>query len=121
MIVLKGRKRVYIFIIILIITIAGATVIEHFEDQTFTEEIMTEAVPEPDEGKSGISKNGKININSATVHELAILYGIGEKTAQRIVDYRNTHGAFSQIEGIMLVPGIGEAMFENIKNDICVE
>ena len=121
MIVFKKGKRVYIFILILIITIAGATVIERFGDRTFTEEIMTEAVPEFNAGQSGINADGKININRATVSELAILYGIGEKTAQRIIDYRNTHGPFSQIEGIMLVPGIGEGMFESIKNDICVE
>ncbi|MBQ7574493.1 MAG: helix-hairpin-helix domain-containing protein [Clostridia bacterium] len=121
MIVFKKGKQVYIFVAILIITIAVATVIERFGDKTFTEEIMTEAIPKLNTGQSGINDDGKININTATVNELAMLYGIGEKTAQRIIDYRNAHGAFSQIEGIMLVPGIGEGLFESIKNDICVE
>ena len=86
MIVFKKGKQVYIFVAILIITIAVATVIERFGDKTFTEEIMTEAIPKLNTGQSGINDDGKININTATVNELAMLYGIGEKTAQRIID-----------------------------------
>lgn len=63
---------------------------------------------------------GKININTASAEELESLDGIGEVLAQRIVDYRNEHGAFTSIEQIMNVSGIGEGRFGNIKDDITV-
>lgn len=63
----------------------------------------------------------KININTATVEELDKLDGVGEKIAQRIIQYREKHGAFEVIEDIMKVSGIGEKKFANMKDDICVE
>ncbi len=62
----------------------------------------------------------KININSDPVELLVELHGIGETLAQRIVDYRETN-PFDSIEEIKEVKGIGQATFENIKDDITVE
>ena len=63
----------------------------------------------------------KININTASVAELQELPRIGEKVAQRIVDFRKTHGKFKRIEEIMKVQGIGEKIFQQIKDRITVE
>jgi len=63
----------------------------------------------------------KININTAAAEELDKLDGIGEKIAERIIKYREEHGAFEVIEDIMKVSGIGEKKFADIKDDICVE
>lgn len=60
----------------------------------------------------------KININTATKEELITLPGIGEILAQRIIDYRNTHGPFKSIEEVMKIKGIGEGTFNKIKNKI---
>lgn len=57
-----------------------------------------------------------ININTASVEELDTLPGIGPALAQAIIDYRDTFGPFFAIEDIMLVDGIGEATFEEIKD-----
>jgi comEA protein len=62
----------------------------------------------------------KININTASVAELQELPRIGEKVAQRIVDFRKTHGKFKKIEEIMKVQGIGEKIFQQIKDRITI-
>ncbi len=63
----------------------------------------------------------KININTAPLAELQKLPRIGEKVAQRIIDFRKEHGKFKKIEEIMKVKGIGEKTFKNLKDVITVE
>lgn len=67
------------------------------------------------------SKEEKININKATQTEIETLPGIGPSTALKIINYRNEHGKFKNIEDIKNVSGIGDSKFENIKEYICVE
>ncbi len=62
----------------------------------------------------------KININTASLTELQELPRIGEKVAQRIIDFRKTNGKFKKIEEIMKVQGIGEKVFKQIKDRITV-
>jgi competence protein ComEA len=57
-----------------------------------------------------------ININTATKEQLISLNGIGESTAQKIIDAR----PYSKVEDILNVSGIGDATYEKFKNDICV-
>lgn len=49
------------------------------------------------------------------------LKGIGKTRAGDIILYRNTHGSFNDISDIMQVPGIKQAAFDKIKDDICVK
>ena len=60
-----------------------------------------------------------ININEAGEEELKSLPGIGDVTARRIIEYRNKK-RFESIEEIMEVKGIGDRIYEKIKNNICV-
>jgi len=62
------------------------------------------------------SINQMVNINKATVAELDRLPGVGPAIAQRIIDYRQEKGGFVSVEEIKLVSGIGDKMFENIKD-----
>lgn len=62
---------------------------------------------------------GKININTATKEQLKSLNGIGDQTAQKIINYRKDN-VFLQIEDLLNVGGIGQSKFNNIKDDICV-
>ncbi len=71
-------------------------------------------------GSSESSSEGKININAASISELDTLSGIGEVTAQKIIDYRKTNGRFNSIEDIKNVRGIGEKKFEDMKDYITV-
>jgi len=64
---------------------------------------------------------GRINLNKATVEELIQLKGIGQKYAERIVEFREKNGPFKKAEDIMNVPGIGPKIFDSNKDLIVVE
>jgi competence protein ComEA len=64
---------------------------------------------------------GKININTATLAELDTLPGIGPSIAQRIIDYRTQNGDFKTIEDLKKVRGIGDVLFNQIKDSITVQ
>ncbi len=66
------------------------------------------------------SNQTKISINTASIEQLQTLSGIGEAKARAIVEYRNKNGSFSKIEDIMNISGIGEKIFDKIKNNITV-
>lgn len=59
--------------------------------------------------------DGRIDINTATLQQLQLLPGIGEVTAQRILDYRAEHGSFSSPQELMNVNGIGDKKFAQIE------
>ena len=65
-------------------------------------------------------RNQKININTATVKELDSLPGIGPTMAKRIEEYRQSKGAFTSIEDIKHVKGIGDGLFKKIRDKITV-
>ena len=67
------------------------------------------------------SVSNRINLNSATASNLQKLPGIGVKTAQKIIDYRNKQKKFQTISELMNVKGIGKVKFEKIKKYIFVE
>lgn len=82
------------------------------------EEVIEESytdVPTTEENKR------KININQAEQAELIELHGIGQAKAQAIIDYREENGVFKSLEDIKNVSGIGDIIFENIKDSIMVD
>lgn len=73
------------------------------------------------QGKDNMSEGqSKININSAQIEELITLPGVGETTANKIIEYRKENGKFQKIEDLKNVPGIGDSKYENIKTMIRV-
>lgn len=76
--------------------------------------------PVPDAPPTTPTPSGPININTASADELGWLPGIGPGLAQRIIDYRESHGPFTSIEQIMNVSGIGSGKYEDIRDLIAV-
>lgn len=62
-----------------------------------------------------------ININTATAQELEKLPDVGAKTAERIIEYRETFGKFRRIENLLLVEGISDKKFRNMRHLIKAE
>lgn len=91
------------------------------EKPTAEEPVLSEPVPLRSSGEIPLGTGGGlININLAQSEDLEVLPGIGPVIAGQIVAYREANGPFTQIEGIMDVPGIGEGKFEQIKALISV-
>ena len=63
----------------------------------------------------------KIHLNTASLEDLDTLQGIGPALAQRIIDYREEYGGFSRVEELKEVKGIGEGLFEQIRDSVTVE
>ena len=66
------------------------------------------------------TENTRVNINTAGEEELTTLKGIGPAKARKIIEFRTGCGGFKSTEELMLVPGIKEATFSKIKDDITV-
>jgi len=62
-----------------------------------------------------------ININMTGINEFVMLPGIGEKTAEKIIQLRNERGKFNRLEELMDVSGIGEVKFNKIKKYLYIE
>ena len=84
------------------------------EEETPPASVLEEEPPVP-------SAENPLNINMADVAALDTLPGIGPVLAGRIVEYRSTHGAFSKKEDLMLVEGIGEGIYGDLRDVITVE
>lgn len=92
--------------------------------QTKSDELVTDNFPDSEQSSAVFENETKdlyIDINTNEISELTRLYGIGEKLAKRIIDYRSINGDFEVIEDIMRVDGIGEKKFESIKDNIYVK
>ena len=84
------------------------------EEETPPASVLEEEPPVP-------SAENPLNINMADAAALDTLPGIGTVLAGRIVEYRSTHGAFSKKEDLMLVEGIGEGIYGDLRDVITVE
>ena len=67
------------------------------------------------------SSSGLIDINRADLQGLQRISGVGPSIAQRIIDYRNSHGAFISIEDLQKVKGIGTKTMERIRPQVTIQ
>jgi len=67
------------------------------------------------------SKDGKVNLNTATEAELQTISGIGQKRAQDIIAYREEKGKFQSVDELKNVSGIGQKTLEKLKEHVTVD
>ena len=91
------------------------TIVEYIETECNCDENINNACIE-----SESKEETKISINSATSEQLDSLPGIGLSKANDIINYRNSNGSFKTIEDIKNVSGIGDSLFEKIKDLITI-
>lgn len=116
---MKILKRHYILIFVLAFVVG--VLIRDIGSPKFEVVRSTEAYA-PDYDKPVVYESGeKININTASKRLLMTLEGVGEKMAERIIEYRNENGGFETKEDIMKVSGIGHKMFLSIADQITVK
>ena len=98
----------------------GKGIFDKIKSSIYVREPVYPTVTENDTTAEKTEEPLYIDINTAEAEKLAELSGIGEKLSAEIVDYREANGGFRNIEELMLVPGIGEGIFDKIKASIYV-
>jgi competence ComEA-like helix-hairpin-helix protein len=74
--------------------------------------VRVRAADAPDPGPA------KVNINTADVKSLMTLTGVGRKVAEKIVEYRDSHGPFKKADEIRKVEGVGHGVWERNRDRI---
>ena len=64
----------------------------------------------------GGAPSGPVHLNSATLEQLDTLPGVGPVTAQKILDYRQKHGAFGSVDELDAISGIGPARLDTLRD-----
>ena len=79
--------------------------------------VVPRRVPAAPSGSANapVAPAGPLHLNTATLEQLDELPGIGPATAQKILDFRDEHGAFTSIDELDAVPGIGPARLEQLR------
>lgn len=112
-----NHKLANIIIASAIIILLGAIGVERMEKVLYSNNIEAHRVviqlPDKNEKLENENKNEKININTATKEELIQLKGVGDKTAESIIEYR-TNKKFETVEELTNVDGIGDKKMSEI-------
>lgn len=118
-------RKIILFVIVIVLSIGVGLIIQHRETQYRSFFVQKTSMGKENDSEiveeSPLPESKLVNINTDSAEELERLDGIGEKTAERIINYRRQNGDFEVIEDIMRVSGIGKKKFEAIKDFICVE
>ena len=82
-------------------------------DQTGTGQVS-------DKGGQAVSKDGKINLNTATSEQMQTITGNGAKRAEDVIAYRESHGGFQSVDDLKNVSGIGDKTLDKIRESLYV-
>lgn len=117
--VVSNEMVIYVFTKSEITTKVASSVPCECETITVNNCVDNDASTGNNESKDNSTSN-KVNINKASKEELMKLKGLGESKADAIITYRTNNGDFKTIEDIKNVSGIGDALFDTIKDFITV-
>ena len=108
-------------LVILILAGTGLWGVRRFAPAMFLGEPDLIAVPNTEHRqhsttKSAVSnKPALLNINTAAAAELQTLPNVGERVAERIINYRTQHGDFTSVDALQNVKGIGPKTIEKLR------
>jgi len=68
-----------------------------------------------------LKESPKVNLNTAAQEQLVAVKGIGKKTAEKIIEYRQKHGKFYSLEELKKVSGIADKKFKVIEQSLTIE
>jgi competence protein ComEA len=71
--------------------------------------------------ESGPALDGVVNVNTASVEQLQILPGVGERRAEQIVEMRKERGGFKSVDELTDVKGIGDSMLERLRDHVTLD
>ena len=78
--------------------------------------VPTRVAPGASGGATAAGSSAKVSLASATIEQLDALPGIGPVTAQKILDWRQTHGPLRSVDDLDAIPGIGPARVEQLRD-----
>jgi len=97
----------------------GPATFEKIKDRLQITEIPRDALEKEEETCEG--EEERININRASQSQLETIPGIGPVKARSIVEYRELNGEFQDLSDLILVKGIGEKTFEQMKPMVTIK
>ena len=112
---MEDRKRVA-FVVLVVLFVAGRTPVAGRPPPA------APAAPRADAPlAAALILGGRLDLNRATVADLAALPGIGPSRARRIADYRARHGPFHTVDDLDAVPGVGPKTLDRLRPVVTCE
>ncbi|MED5387751.1 MAG: helix-hairpin-helix domain-containing protein [Pseudomonadota bacterium] len=76
---------------------------------------------EPVQEAGKVQAENRINLNTADIHQLQEIKGVGPKTAEAIIQWRDTQGPFTSVDQLLAIRGIGEKTLAKVRDTLVVQ
>ncbi|WP_290516441.1 helix-hairpin-helix domain-containing protein [Alcanivorax sp.] len=113
-------KPCYVAILPLLMALVMPAAAVELQPAFGTDAVKT-AAAEPAKAAGAKAENRAVNLNTADMAELETLHGVGPKTAQAIIDFRDSQGGFTSPDQLLAIKGIGEKTLAKMRDQIVVQ